>query len=391
MEQFRRTENKFKKIVIIGNPDSIWIKKYTEKILLPENKYRVWIVDVGIRKEGTFLDFFRSNHIDILRVPKSKIHKIPFIGAFVYAHKVAHEIKNNIAPDIIHAHYVTWNSLCIVAILKNRRNVTVASYWGSDILRENKWKLLLCKLWIRKIDRITLTTAEMRRAFSRAYGGKYKDRIHSPFFGVNGYDALDSMPNNSDIYKERYGANEKDTIITVGYNGANAQQHIKALEAINRLSEEKKKNIFIIVPMTYGVANPLYIREVENYLLNMNISGYKVLLDYMNDKESSKLKCVTDIFVHAQTTDAFSASIQEFLYAEKIVLNPSWIKYDEHEERGVFFLKYDTFEDLSKLLEDGLTYLFNGALDDKLRNNRKILQGATSWETVAPEWRKLYL
>ena len=142
--------------------------------------------------------------------------------------------------------------------------------------------------------------------------------------------------------------------------------------------------------MTYGVRDADYISEVDLYLKGVNISGYIILKDYMNGEECARLNCVTDVFVHAQTTDAFSASVQEFLYAGKLVLNPSWIRYDEHEERGIFYLKYDSFDLLDECINSAIVGLSCGMYKSKLEKNREILHDFTSWEVVTPSWRRLY-
>ena len=379
-----------KRYVIVGNPDTIWVKKYIEKILIPENEYSIWIVDLGSHIKGLFSSFYLNNHISVIRIPKSKVDMIPFFGTWIYVHVVARHVRKELNPFVVHAHFITWQSICILALLKNRRNRVVASYWGSDILRETKRKLRLCKIWMRKVDKISLTTSEMRHRFNEIYGNRYNEKISSPFFGVNGYDALRNMKHESNAHKSEYGISPNAQTITIGYNGSRAQQHIKALEAVGRLGADLQSNIFVIVPMTYGVSELSYIDEIKEYLNSMKIMGYKILIDYMNDYESAILKCVTDIFIHAQLSDALSASIQEFLYAEKIVLNPKWIKYKELEDNGIYFMKYESFETLDSCICESIKYLFNGELKGKLQKNREILNMSTSWEAVAPGWRKLY-
>lgn len=379
-----------KNFLLIGNPDSIWVKKYIEKIILPDDQYTVYIADVGQHTEGLFSEFYHNNGVKIYRLKEKNTKRIPFVSAYMNIKKMGKLLRKQISPAIVHAHYITWQSMFLLGCLKNKNTVTVASYWGSDILRESKSKLTICRLWIGKVDKITLTTAEMRRKFAASYGDRYITKIHTPFFGVNGYDTLNDMSHDSGIYKAQYGADPENVTVTVGYNGSRAQQHLRALEAINHIDKMELRNLFIIVPMTYGISDNKYIDEVADFLRGMNVSGFKVLTDYMNDEESSNLKCVTDIFIHAQTTDAFSASVQEFLYAEKIVLNPTWIKYDEHEEKGIFFIKYDSFDNLTSEIEKCIRFYESGELVSKLKNNNEILKSETSWEAVTPYWRILY-
>ncbi|MBQ9342433.1 MAG: glycosyltransferase [Lachnospiraceae bacterium] len=376
--------------VIIGNPDSIWIKKYIEKVILQKDEYKIYIIDLGERKEGIYKKYYDDNGVEIVRIPKRKIQKLPLIGSWLYSHTVARYIKKTISPDVIHAHFITWQSVCMLAQLKEHHNIVIATYWGSDILRETRLKLLLSELWLGKVDKITLATTEMRSKFNRFYKGKYEEKVFPLIFGVNGFEYLDRMDHNSDYYKPFYGIPKANITITVGYNGARGQQQIEVLKAIDRLSVTVKKKIFVIVPMTYGVPSDTYIEEIDSYLNKMNISGYAILKQYMDDEISARLKCVTDLFVHAQVTDAFSASVQEFLYAEKLVLNPSWIRYDELLKKGVFFLTYDSFDTLDKCLESAIEAFLCEKYKRKLEQNMEILHDFTSWEAVTSNWRVLY-
>lgn len=377
-------------VVIIGNPDSIWIKKYIEKVLNPMGRCNVYVVDLGAHKEGLFSGFYNDNNINIIRLERDSKHRLPVFGSWIYIRDAVRFIERTVKADIIHEHFVNWQGLLFLAKLKKRDNLTLISYWGSDILRESVTKLRLSQLWIGKADKITLTTAEMRRTFRRIYGTKFNEKIYETFFGVNCFDNLKRMDYSSQLYKSGYGIDDALITVTIGYNGSDAQQHLQVLDSIARLSPSEQGELFIIIPMTYGVTSKAYKEQVNKRIDKLQIGGYKILEDYMNEEESSRLKCVTDIFIHAQLTDAFSASVQEFLYAEKIVLNPEWIKYDEHEKMGIFYLKYENFETLDKLIKESIRYSKTGELKQKLEHNKEILQNTTSWEAVAPKWRSLY-
>lgn len=378
-------------LIIVGNPDSIYIKRYVEEVLIPEGKYKILIVDIDKSKNQLYASYYNRHEIDVITPPKKlSVRGIGVVRTWFYIQSLSLYIRKKYDPQNIHGHFASPLCLCLLSALKNRHNTVIISYWGSDILRALPQTLLFSKLWLGKIDKITFDAIQMKKAFEGFFSSKYEKRISILRFGVNGFDSLKDMEFESSLYKKIYGIDDDKIVITIGYNGRREQQHEKVIMAIDTLSVEEQRKMFVLVPMTYGVRDDGYIQEVENSLRSLKISGYMIFKDFMDDSKVAKLRCVTDIFIHAQTTDAFSSSVQEFLYAKKIVLNPTWIPYDEHEEKGLFYFKYDSFETLHKEIRRCVCYLESGELNSKLENNHKILNDGTSWEAVAPEWRKLY-
>ena len=98
------------------------------------------------------------------------------------------------------------------------------------------------------------------------------------------------------------------------------------------------------------------------------------------------LRLATDIFVHAQESDAFSASIQECVYGGSILINPSWIMYKEFDNVGIDYLTYNSYEQIGEYI--------NNIIDKKvdINNSDKVhlLYDKYSWQAVKEDWLKLY-
>ena len=57
------------------------------------------------------------------------------------------------------------------------------------------------------------------------------------------------------------------------------------------------------------------------------------------------------MFVHVQTTDAFSSSVQEYILCNKKIVHGSWIKYEKLEDfKPLFYFPVDRLEDLGDVI-----------------------------------------
>ena len=99
------------------------------------------------------------------------------------------------------------------------------------------------------------------------------------------------------------------------------------------------------------------------------------------------LRLSADVFVLAIKTDAFSASMQEYLYAGACVIKGSWLVYPQLADMGLPPLA--EFTDFAEV--PGLIAL---AMDGKLKGlspeQRALFPKLYSWDAVRESWLKLY-
>ena len=93
---------------------------------------------------------------------------------------------------------------------------------------------------------------------------------------------------------------------------------------------------------------------------------------------------MSDILLHAQLTDAFSASIQESLYAETIVFNGEWLKYTDLPNSEERLVEYSDFDDMVKKLD----YVLDNVPEykDKFKDNQIVLRNISSREVTTNAW-----
>ena len=76
--------------------------------------------------------------------------------------------------------------------------------------------------------------------------------------------------------------------------------------------------------MTYAV-NEEYSLRVKDEMNDSCEFEVSILEDYLTPDQMAELFVKSDCMIHAQITDALSASVQEILYAGKLVFNPEWL------------------------------------------------------------------
>ena len=134
----------------------------------------------------------------------------------------------------------------------------------------------------------------------------------------------------------------------------------------------------------YGVPGG-YADEVKKAAEECGIS-FIILEELYDLKNIAKLRVATDIIVHAQTTDALSGSIRECLYAGGVLLNPSWISYEEFDRLGIEYVKYDDFDEIASYIEK----LIIGDIGMDIGHNIEALGEAFSWDAVKKDWMMIF-
>ncbi len=137
--------------------------------------------------------------------------------------------------------------------------------------------------------------------------------------------------------------------------------------------------------MNYGHAPDNYVNSVKKVLSEINCESL-ILTEFMNDAEIAVLRAATDIFIHAQTTDALSASVLECLYAGAILINPIWIRYDELIDNEIEYVEFAEFINLPNII----LKCINNVSKNTINSNRAKLRELYSWDILAKMWRKLY-
>ena len=101
--------------------------------------------------------------------------------------------------------------------------------------------------------------------------------------------------------------------------------------------------------MTY-LKNNTYMEDCQRECKERGLDAV-FLTDYLSVEDVYKLRKATDIFVHVQTTDASSGSIQEYIICNKKIVHGSWIKYEELEAfKPLFYFPVENLDNLGEII-----------------------------------------
>ena len=372
-----------RKVLIIGDADTIWIKSYIEHVLPPDS-YEVYLSSTGKTK---FDDFYRQRQVVLVPMQSrnSLFDRIPKVNGIANILMRAKSLRKYGPFDIIHIHFVTRAALLLAKLLKRRDTRVVVSYWGSDLLRKDINELKKESSFFSGISCFTLSSDAMHERFVNIYGQQYLNRINKVRFGVSGFTSIVQVKENFSIEecKESIGANPDKVLITIGYNKAQGQQHDKVLSQINVLDKSLQERIEVVLQCSYGECSKEYWERLYQ-IINKLYCKTIVLTDYMSDIEVAKLRYATDIYINAQITDAFSASMQEYLFSGAIVFNPRWLSYPEISEFGLSCIEYNDISEIPKAISKALS------VERCRKPENSIIYKHTSWNEVKKGWEKSY-
>ncbi|MBR6921925.1 MAG: glycosyltransferase [Clostridia bacterium] len=376
------------RILIISDNNSAWTEKAVTHSGVLENN-EVYALTIGETKNDRF---YLDNGIKICRVKRHEaFNKIPKVRGLVYYADYINYIKSLQKTvgefDVVHISYVSKEKVLAIKYLRKFAKKIVCTFWGSDLFRAGDKQLLKYKKNLESADVIMLTTSEMKRKFRSVFGGGFDNKIRIIRFGIENLDFIDPEKDSAE-FKEYFSYPAQKTVVTIGYNGSPAQNHTDVIDMCAKLPDNIKSKIFLQLPLNYGLTE----EYKQTLLQKLQSCGceYGLSEPYLDGEQTGKLRQSSDIFIHAQKTDGFSASLQEYLYARKTVFNPAWLPYEELKANGAYYFEYSDYDDLYEKLKE---YLQNGPdkdEKDKLAFNSKIIKELSSWGSVKDSWASLY-
>lgn len=279
-----------------------------------------------------------------------------------------------------------WAYFCELIRTKAKRlNLNVG---GSDFYRagteerEFKRKLIACA------DRISAETLETCREFEEYYREDIKGKVSLLPFGIEVLEYIDEAENiNKNVVKEKFHIPIDKLVVTCGHNATMAHQHMKIIDALDKLREDMKEQIVCVFPMAYPQEKEQYISDVVDRLKETELD-YIILTEFMDFQEMAEYALISDIMLHVQVTDQLSSTMLEEMYAGTIVVAGSWLPYQSLHEMGIFFIDVDEISDITESLERVIANIDEYKI--KCIGNKEIIWKHSSWDELAPKWHALW-
>lgn len=382
-------DNRIQKILIVGDVNHTLLKQLSEE-MKDKFSFSVDILSLFGSYHRNDKYFSKLYSVSLPSVAESNnLIKIKINQIFYY--KVIKDIIKQLDYyDVINIHYLNPIYRFFVKDLRAKTSKLYVTMWGSDFYRVNDKTRVELKKVFNFCDLITFTNDSMKNDFLNYYCD-YQQKVKVCRFGLEVLKHIDEVKSSNKFeeckndFLRKYNINSQKKIIACGYNSGYGQQHEKIIEAIRMINKEKLNDVLFLFPMAYG--DEKNKRKVELLLQNCDFS-YKVLTDYLEGTEIALLRVISDVMINVQTTDQFSGSMQETLYAGNVLINGGWLPYSTFKQEGAFFLEVNDFTELSGKIEFSIDNC--AELKSKTKNNRDIIWKLSSWEKNSKDWYNLY-
>mgnify|MGYP003626954961 CR=1 FL=1 len=289
--------------------------------------------------------------------------------------------------DIVNFHYISLDSYFWTDLFKKKTKADIIlSIWGSDLYRLKKNNYNNFLKTCQKADKISFTNEKALDYFKEKYSWK-KNNIFTLRFGLAPLEELKKINLSKIECKEKLNWNKNKYAIVIGYNLSPYQQHLEILKALNTQKlNELKNDIQLIIPITYG--GTLKYKEELIKKLKESSFEFKVYDTFLTDREIAYIRKAADIMLQLQTTDQFSGSMQEHMFANNIVITGSWLPYETLKNQGVWFIDINKISELAEVLPN--TILNYGELDTKTIGNAVVIENLSAWGANIKMWITLY-
>lgn len=264
----------------------------------------------------------------------------------------------------------------------------VVTIWGSEFLRATREQREANKWFYNLASAISFNNSRVGDLFVKWYQD-YDSKVRIVRWGIGMFDVIEEEWKKSSLtsIKGSLGLDAERITICIGYNAGTAQQHLSVIKSIrDSLSDLFREKIQIIVPLSYGEDEEGYIQSIRELLSKSGLK-YVILDTFLTAPEVARLRLASDIVINVQTTDSFSASIQEhILYGSHLIVG-SWLPYQDikaiHQAMTFVDDCSQTGRALVQIFESGDTLLFGRKLNKSLLN-------LSGWRTNIEKWRDLY-
>jgi len=262
-----------------------------------------------------------------------------------------HNFSKNRKYDIVNVHFANRYMSYVYKYLRAMSRNIVMSPWGSDVLRIPKKHLKQLSYLYENADYI-LSSLDIPLGKKILQEFKVNpQKMVGNFWGTNAVDYAikkgDSI--SQEESKRRFGLTGR-YVITCGYNRQESQRHKVIIKAIDQVRGQLPENLTLLFPMNYGSLRAKYVEDVEMECKKRSIHSV-FITDYLSEEDLYKLRKATDMFVHVQTTDANSGSVQEYILCNKKIVHGSWIKYEIMESFSpLFYFPVDNLDNLGEVI-----------------------------------------
>lgn len=371
------------RILIAGNLSSTYLYHFVKDTVLEMDGCEITLVNTGRKVTSyakEYLEFFKRANIQVIGAEGEFAQNLA--SGYRAIKKAGHF-------DVCHLHYLDDYNILFGTLAGKFCATVIAHYWGSDWLRAGGAMRRRQEELLQISDYVVTDSREIYHQIEAYYGGQFDSCLRLIRFKVPVIEEIRQGNVTEDVKKafmEKYEIPADKVVIACGYSGSPAHQHLEILNAAARIPDSIKRAAFLVIPVTYGTI-PQYVNELEARLRR---SGFQslVIREYLSDLDVACLRSAVDVFVNMQQTDAYSSTLLEYTYLNKIIINGSWLDYSDLEKAGAFYEKAGGFDDLTAILEYSIACFREE--EAKFSSNRQAVHKYQDPLEKNELWRELY-
>ena len=379
------------KILLIANVNTIHIRKFLNELTLVSNNISIEVFNIGKSDSNEDQRILINSKFIVYDAKKRFPSKL---YANRYFANILHLIDVYISILRLRRHYdlinimpFTMISVFLMPLYKIFSNKIMISPWGSEVYRIPFFQKIAVKmLGYKYADYVSVPKGKFKEDIKYSFDISEHKFVDLGF----GSDIIDEIANNQNISKEyskgKLFLNANSFIITCGYNRSVMQQHYEIINALNEVKDLLPPQTILLFPMTYGRSNNTYIEEIEQKLQSYGMQC-KIYTDFLSPKELLYLRKATDLFIHIQKTDAFSATVQEYILCKTTIINGGWLRYPTLEIDGLPYHLVNSVEELPLVLK---RILLNEASKIEFSDNLMNYIQENGWSKAIKKWYDFY-
>lgn len=382
-----------KRILIIGGWGTTHIRRFLTVLCRDKNSdliidaFDPRIVDMNSNECGVN-KVYRMEALNIMR----KVYSIRKVGTFLFEKakkKRLNEIIKQNRYDLINIHQIPTNARDYIEIAHRCGIKTMLTPFGSDVLRVSKIFVPSLKKAFKESDFIS---ANMSTGFSQIIMDKYDvsaNKMVDIGYGSETISAIKEMTGKYDKKQlvDILGITYSNFYITCGYTASVAQRHSLMIEAIYANKKYLPDDYCLLIPLSYGTAKEQLKSELSEQCNRLDLRYY-IIADYLNNEQVGALRIISDLFIHIQPTDAYNASLQEFLLTGTQCINGKWLEYPSLERFGAPYHICESLDNLPNII--GQVLRKELAPIDIHTEVRKEIEG-NAWNDKIKYWKEFYL
>ena len=343
-----------KRILIIGSWNTTHVRRFISVLI--REAYTNLIIDAyDPRFEDSIKYDIPVNHVYSSGVKTNWFYKIRKIGTYFFERRKLNRLKNLLEInhyDLINIHQIPHNALEYVRVAHRCNTKIMLTPFGSDVLRVSK---IYKKSLSRAFHEADYVSANLLTGFADKIKTQYnipESKLINLGYGSETITAI--LEQKGKINRKQQVAMldipYSNYYITCGYTASMAQRHSLMIEAIKANKDLLPKDYCVLIPLSYGPAKEQLKIELSTQCIEAGLN-YRIIEDYLTVEQVAALRLITDIFIHIQPTDAYNASLQEFILAGAKCINGKWLDYPSLERHGAPYYVCDSLEDLPKVLK----------------------------------------